>query len=73
MMIIIQIIQILHCEIIKQLCSGLSFIALVNYEPFDVLDVLAKVTISHKHKSTAENVENQCGHVGRLCLDEHQE
>ena len=58
---------------IKQLCSVLSFIALVNYELFDVLDALARVTISLKHKSTLENVENQYRHVGWLCLDEHQE
>ena len=58
---------------IKQLCSGLSFIALVNYELFDVLDALARVTISLKHKSTLENVENQYRHVGWLRLDEHQE
>ena len=60
----IQTKQIHHCEKkIKQLCSGLSFIALVHYELFDVLDALARVTISLKHKSTLENVENQYRHV----------
>ena len=49
---------------IKQLCSGLSFIGLVHFELFDNLDALARVTISLKHKSALENVENQFRHVG---------